>query len=277
MKGKHLEGKVAWITGSSRGLGQAIALQLAQAGAAVVIHGSTMNSSSYFGEGGSLAEVAESIAKETGSRAMYVAGDLTKEKNVQDAVRQIREKFARIDILVNNAGGDTGSKGANSPNAGKITEGNDAINLPYEEIRTILDRNLWTCICACKEVVPEMIERKSGSVINIGSLAGLFGFPNGAIYGTAKAAVHQYTRNLAAMLRPYGVNANVVAPGDTITPRFEASRPIDSERLNSYGSLVRYGKASEIGDAVEFLASSAAAHITGHVLRVDGGQQIFAG
>ena len=277
MQGKHLEGKIAWVTGSSRGLGQAIALQLARSGASVVIHGSTMNSSSYFGEGGSLAEVAEKISKDTGVQAMYVAGDLTKPENVQGMVKQIHEKFGHIDILVNNAGGDTSSKGAAGPNAGKIKEGNDALFMPYEEIRTILDRNLWTCISVCKEVAPEMIKRKKGWIVNIGSIAGMFGGEGGAIYGVAKAAIHQYTRSLAALLRQHGVNANAVAPGDTLSPRFEASRPIDNERKNSYGSLIRYGYPSEVADAVEFLVSDASAHITGQVLRVDGGTQLWAG
>ena len=277
MKGRHLEGRIAWVTGSSRGLGQAMAEHLAKAGADIVIHGSTMNSSAYFGEGDSLEQVAARIAKEAGVRAMYVCGDLREPENVKNMVRQIHEKFGRIDILVNNAGGDTNSKGADSPHAGKIQEGNDPINMPYEEIRTIIDRNLWTCISVCKEVVPEMMERKQGRIVNIGSIAGMFGREGGAIYGAAKAAVHNYTRALADMLRPYGINANVIAPGDTLSQRFKASRPVDSERLNAYGSLVRYAWPSEIADAVEFLVSDAAAHITGQVLRVDGGQQLWAG
>jgi 3-oxoacyl-[acyl-carrier protein] reductase len=104
MPEKHLAGRTAWVTGSSRGIGQEIAAQLARAGADVVIHGSTMNSSAYFGEGESLADVARKIAQETGVRAICLAGDLTKPENVQDMVRRIREEFGHIDILVNNAG-----------------------------------------------------------------------------------------------------------------------------------------------------------------------------
>ena len=277
MQQKHLEGKIAWVTGSSRGIGQAIAVQLAQAGADVVIHGSTMNSSAYFGEGASLAEVAEKIAKDTGARVMYVIGDLCLPENVRAMVSQIHEKLGRIDILVNNAGGDTNSQGAAGPNAGKITDGNDALFMPYEEIRTILDRNLWTCISVCKEVVPEMMERKEGRVVNIGSVAGMFGRTGGAIYGAAKAAVHNYTRSLADMMRPYGITANVVAPGDTLSPRFKASRPIDPDKIRSSGSLVRYAWPHEIAEAVEFLVSGGAAHISGQVLRVDGGAQLWPG
>ena len=276
MNTQHLAGRVAWITGSSRGIGQAIAVQLAKAGADVVIHGSTLNSSSYFDEGESLVTVADAIAKDAGVRTMHVTGDLTKPENVQAMVRQIREKLGRIDILINNAGGDLSSKGATGPNAGKIMEGNDALFLPYEDIRVIIDRNLWSCISVCKEVAPEMMERKKGWIVNIGSIGGMFGMQLGAIYGASKAAVHNYSRSLAGMLRPYNICVNVVSPGGTLSPRYRASRPIDEERLNA-DSLLRYAWPQEIAAAVEFLVSDAASYITGQVLRVDGGEQLFAG
>jgi 3-oxoacyl-[acyl-carrier protein] reductase len=273
---KHLSGKTAWVTGSSRGIGQAIAVQLAQAGANVVVHGSTMNSSSYFKEGASLAEVAEKIAGDTGVKALCVAGDLRQAAVVKDLVNKIREELGHIDILVNNAGGDIGSMGATGKNAGKIAEGNDALFLPYEEVRTILDRNLMTCINVCKEVVPAMIDKKEGWVVNIGSIAGMAGLAMGAIYATSKAAVHEYTRCLAALVRPHGVHVNCIAPGDTLSERYKATRPLEKERMNE-ASLERYGWPAEIARAVEFLVSEGGSYITGQVIRVDGGKQIWAG
>ena len=274
MAEKHLSGKTAWVTGSSRGIGQAIAEQLAGSGANVVIHGSSMNSSAYFKEGESLDAVAEKIGKENNVKAIYVTGDLTKVDVVKDIVKQIHSQLGCIDILINNAGGDIGAAGAAGPNAGKIVEGNDAVFIPYEDVKAIIDRNLYTCINVCKEVVPEMMERKSGWIVNIGSISGLTGLASSSIYATAKAAVHEYTRCLAAMLRPYGVYANAIAPGDILSERYKASRSLESERLNEQ-SLERYGKTVEIARAVDFLVSEASSYITGQVIRIDGGKQLW--
>lgn len=274
MSEKHLTGKTAWVTGSSRGIGKEIATHLARCGANVVVHGSSMGSPTTFQEGESLAAVAEGIARDTGAEAMYVVGDLTKAEIVKKLADEIRAKFGKIDILVNNAGGDIGVKGVAAAMAGK-PEGNNPVFIGEEDMRIILDRNLMTCIYACREVAPEMIDRKEGWIVNIGSIAGLVGLPEGSIYATAKAAVHEYTRCLAVMLRPYGVYANVLAPGDTVTERFKASRPLEEERLQTAGSLERYGWPIEMARVVEFLVSPASSYITGQVIRADGGKQTW--
>lgn len=274
MADKHLAGRTAWVTGSSRGIGLEIAAHLARCGANVVVHGSSMGSPTAFKEGESLAAVAEKIAKETGSAAMYVAGDLSKADVVKKLAGEIRAKFGKIDILVNNAGGDIGVKGVTAPKAGK-PEGNNPVFIAEEDLRIILDRNLMTCIFACREVAPEMMERKEGWIVNIGSISGLVGLPEASIYAVSKAAVHEYTRCLAVMLRPYGVHANVVAPGDTVTERFKASRPLEDDRMQTSGSLERYGWPIEMARTVEFLVSDASSYITGQVIRVDGGKQTW--
>ena len=113
-----------------------------------------------------------------------------------------------------------------------------------------------TCILVVKAVASGMMERNSGWIVTIGSIAGLSGHRSEVVYSTAKAAVHDYTKCLAAQLRPYGVYANVLAPGEIITPRFVASRPTNEERKVHSGSLTRYGWPMEVAKAVEFFVTT---------------------
>ena len=274
MKEKRLEGKIAWVTGSSRGIGRVIADHLAYLGAKVAVHGTSPTSTRAFNEADSLEAVAQAIAAAHGGAVLPVCGDLTEALTVKQAADQIRRVFGQIDILVNCAGGDIGSQGAMGQNAGKPLS-NDAVFIAVEDVRTVLERNIMTCILCCREVVPEMITRKAGWIVNIGSIGGLSGHAQGAIYSSAKAAVHEYTRCLADQLRPYNVRANVVAPGPIITPRFVASRPIDEAKKLTDGTLERYGWPIEIARVVEFLVTQDSSYVTGQVLRVDGGIQLW--
>ncbi|MDE0007350.1 MAG: SDR family oxidoreductase [Gammaproteobacteria bacterium] len=274
MSNGRLQGKVAWVTGSSRGIGRVVAAHLAGLGANVVVHGTTATSARALGEADSLQAVADEIARDTGTEVFAAPADLTSEQAVRDVVAKIRDRFGRIDILVNNAGGDIGTKGVTGERAGKPVV-NDGVEVSLEDVRIVLDRNLMSCILVCHEVVPEMIERNAGWIVSVGSIAGLSGHPSEVIYGTAKAAMHEYTRCLAAQLRPHGVYANVIAPGEIITARFVASRPTREDRKVTTGALTRYGWPEEIARTVEFLVTDDSSYITGQVLRVDGGAQIF--
>ena len=270
----RLENKVAWVTGSSRGIGRVVAGHLASLGAKVAVHGTTPTSTRQLGEAESLDAVATEISTAHGTDVIAVHGDLTDIDAVARNVAEIRDRFGRIDILINNAGGDIGSKGVAAENAGKPAV-NDAVNISLTDVETILDRNLRTCILVCRAVVPEMMQRNEGWIVTIGSIAGLSGHPREVSYSVAKAAVHEYTRCLAAQLRPHGVYANIIAPGEIITPRFEASRPTRDERKVQTGALTRYGWPHEVAKAVEFFVTSDSSYVTGQVLRVDGGMQIW--
>lgn len=269
-----LAGKNAWITGSSRGIGRVIAEHLAGQGASVAVHGTGPRSTRAFDEAESLQAVADSIAEEKDARVISVWGDLTKPKVVEENVSEIQEEFEQIDILVNCAGGDIGSGGTSAPKGGK-PPGNDAVNISVEDIRAVLDRNLMTCILCSRQVAPAMMERESGWIVNIGSIAGLRGRGHSAIYATAKAGVHQYSRCLADMMRPYNVRVNVVAPGEIVTPRFKASREIDEGRVERAGSLEAYGRPIDVARTVGFLLTEDSNYITGQVIRVDGGVQCW--
>jgi len=271
---KRLTGKTAWVTGSSRGMGRVVADHLAELGANVVVHGTSPTSTRAFNEADSLEAVAKKIAAAHGTKVLPVWGNLTVEMAVKQIIEDIHMEFGGIDILVNCAGGDIGAQGTMGENAGK-PKVNDAVYIALEDIKTVLDRNLMTCILSCRAVAPEMIARKDGCIVNIGSVSGLSGHMQEAIYSTAKAAVHEYTRCLADQLRPYNVRANVVAPGPIITPRFVASRPVDEKKKRTDGSLDRYGWPIEIAKAVEFLVTPDSSFITGQVLRVDGGGQLW--
>ena len=270
----RVAGKVAWVTGSSRGIGRVVAGHLAGLGARVAIHGTTPTSTRAFGEADSLQAVASEMAEGVPGEVFAVHGDLTDEATVQGLCRQIRARFGQIDILVNNAGGDIGSQGTMGANAGKPAA-NDAIGVSLADIRAVLDRNVMTCLLPCREVAPEMVQRNQGWIVNIGSIAGLYGHPGEVIYGMAKAAVHEYTRCLAAQLRPHNVHVNAIAPGEIVTPRFLASRVPDDSRRVEDGTLTRYGRPIEVARTVEFLVTGGSSYISGQVLRVDGGAQLW--
>ena len=274
MHDNRLAGKVAWVTGSSRGIGRVVADHLASLGARVVVHGTTPTSTRQLDEAESLDAVAAEIADAHGTEVLAVHGDLASETVVDDLHAHIRDRVGHVDILINNAGGDIGARGVTAENAGKPIV-NDALHIPMDDARSILDRNLMTCILVSRAVAPPMIERGRGWIVTVGSIAGLAGHRGAAIYSTAKAAVHEYTRCLAAQLRPHGVHANVVAPGEIITARFLASRPTRDERKVREGPLTRYGWPEEVAKAVEFLVTEDGSYITGQVLRSDGGAQIF--
>jgi NAD(P)-dependent dehydrogenase (short-subunit alcohol dehydrogenase family) len=264
----NFQGAVALVTGSGRGLGRMIAETLLQGGAAVALHDINEEAPAAFGESPSLTALAAELSSRNGAKVVSVTGDITREDEIAAMVKKIETALGPISILVNCAGGDIAAKGG-KPNP------NDALNISLEDTMAVLNRNFIGTMLMCRAVVPGMIQRQRGAVVNFGSLNGHVGVSPEVVYGCAKAAILHYTRCLALEMRPHGVRVNAVSPGPTTTARFLATRETDLSKMDGI-SLERYAKPAEIANAVAFLASDQSSFVNGQVLRVDGGMTLFA-
>jgi 3-oxoacyl-[acyl-carrier protein] reductase len=258
-----LTGQVAFVTGSGRGLGSAIAERLAQMGADVAVHDIDREAPAEFGEFPNLDVVAARIARYE-VKTVPVTGNIADEAAVRAMTHRVEAALGPIDILVNCAGGDIAAGGGKP-------QPNDSLNIPVEDVRAIIDCNLIGTMLICRAVCPGMISRGRGAVVNIASVAAHRAATNGIAYAVAKAGVVHWTRCLARELRPHGVRVNAVSPGPTVTARFLATRKTDPEKRDPSVPLERYALPEEIADAVAFLCSDAGRFISGQTLCVDGG------
>jgi 3-oxoacyl-[acyl-carrier protein] reductase len=268
MADRMLEGKVALVTGAGRGLGRAFAEHLASLGCRVGVHGMREHGPAEYGEGTTLTETARQIGADHDVLTCRLLGDLTNADQVKQIVASTCSELGPIDILVHNAGGDIAAAGG-KPNP------NDAVEIKLEDIRSVLDRNLLSTILVCQESAKMMMPRRTGRILTLSSISAFRGVANSSIYATAKAGVVEYTRCLAEQLRPFNINVNSLAPGDTRTGRFLGTRKVDETRLVTEGTLDRIGMVDEVTRVVEFFAGPLGAFVTGQVLRVDGGSQIW--
>lgn len=266
---RPLSGKTAFVTGSGRGLGNAIAHKLASQGANIILHDQAFDSPSVFGEAKDVAE-AESRFAEYDVDTMHVVGNIGDEKAVVGWADQIGKRMGPIDILINAAGGDIGAAGKGKPVP------NDALHIPIADLQAEVERNLIGTMIVCRSFVPPMVERKRGSIVFISSVAAHLGVSPEVTYATCKAAIIHYARCLALEMRDHNVRVNVVSPGATRSARFLATRKTDPNMMSEDG-LKRYGLPKDIANAVAFFASDEASFVSGQVLRVDGGWALFPG
>ncbi|MCW9680455.1 3-oxoacyl-[acyl-carrier-protein] reductase [Dolichospermum planctonicum UHCC 0167] len=240
-----LKDQVAIITGASRGIGRAIALQLAFEGAKVVVN---------YASSSTAADQVVAEITTAGGEAVAIQGDVSQENQVDTLIKTTLEKFQRVDILVNNAG---------------ITRDTLLLRMKLEEWQAVIDINLTGVFLCTKAVSKIMLKQRSGRIINIASVAGQMGNPGQANYSAAKAGVIGFTKTVAKELSSRGITVNAVAPGFIIT---DMTSDIKAEGILQYIPLGRFGQPEEIAGMVRFLASDpAAAYITGQVFNVDGG------
>ena len=244
-----LNGKVALITGGSRGLGQEIAVGLVQAGAKVAL---MARREKYFDE--ARAELPD---------AFCVLGDVSIESDVQRVVAETQAKLGPIDILVNAAG---------------IAWGAPALEMPANKFREVVQVNLDGTFYACKACAPDMIKAGYGKIINIASIAGLIAEPEEILdaigYTTSKAAVVMLTKDLAMKWGKHGIRVNAIAPGFFPTKMTEKNLPKIEKLINARTPLGRAGRSGELAAAALYLASAASDYVTGQTLAVDGGATV---
>jgi NAD(P)-dependent dehydrogenase (short-subunit alcohol dehydrogenase family) len=246
-----LTGKVAIVTGSSRGIGLAIAAALAEHGAKVVISSRKQDACD---------EVAHAINAQHGDeRAIAVAANISSKDDLQNLVDETRKAFGKVDVLVCNA--------ASNPYYGPMAGISD------DQFRKILDNNVIANHWLISMVAPEMLERGEGSIIIVSSIGGLTSSTMIGAYNISKAADFQLARNLAAEFGPKGVRVNCIAPGlvktDFARALWEDKELLD--RRNATSPLRRIGEPHEIAGAVAFLGSDAATFMTGQTIVTDGG------
>jgi 3-oxoacyl-[acyl-carrier protein] reductase len=244
----RLDQKIAIITGGRRGIGKAIALAMAQAGAQIALV-----------DVPSAAEELEATAREVGAigpRCLPLAADVTDGASVERAFDEAVSALGRIDVLVNNAG---------------ITRDGLLIRMGDDDWRSVLEVNLTGAFVCTRAAAKAMIKQRSGCIINMASVVGLMGNAGQANYAASKAGLIGLTKATARELAPRGIRANAIAPGFIVSAMTDQLGAEASQRLAGQIPLQRLGTPEDVAAAAVFLASDAAAYITGQVLQVDGG------
>ena len=245
---ESLTGKVALITGASRGIGKEIALELSNLGAEVIINYSSSDEK---------AEEVVNLIKESGGKVHKLKFDVSKEESVSRAFEEIIKINGAIDILVNNAG---------------ITRDGLLMRMKSEQWDDVLNTNLKGVFLCTKYASKFMMKKRSGSIVNISSVVGIIGNPGQANYSAAKAGVIGFTKTCAKEFASRGINVNAIAPGFIET---EMTEKLNTEEILKVIPLGKLGSCTQIASLVSFLVSSdAGSYITGQTISIDGGMSI---
>lgn len=243
----ELQGKTALVTGSSRGIGRAIALGLAERGANIAVN--------YAGSEEKAAETVKAI-EALGVQAIKVQANVANETDVKNMIKEVTKTFGSIDVLVNNAG---------------ITKDNLLMRMKEEAFDQVIETNLKGAFLCTKAVARPMMKQRSGRIINVASVVGVSGNPGQANYVAAKAGLIGLTKSNAKELASRNILVNAVAPGFITTDMTDALTEEQQAEILSQIPLEKLGRPEDIANVVCFLASKDAAYITGQTIHIDGG------